>query len=325
MENKKGSITTAQNKLLHAVLHDMEWTHEDFSTSLGFSVSDLSMSEASMLIDGMRNKLAGKDVDINALISAVQKMHASADEKKENTPDTSNTSDPIADAARMIAEAEERDRKRRDLMSRNANKQEAKHPEPAKQEVVPAPFTVPQEGMANLASLPQMLNHIFRSIMQSGTDYGVVPGTEKPTLLKPGAELLRRAFGYTYTEEESGVEDLEKGIFFYKVKVHFFRDGVEIGTGIGSCNNMETRYASRWVFDSDVPAGMEIAGLKYRDRDSRKTGKSYRQYLIEPSLNEKATQANTILKMAKKRAFVDGILSLTGASRIFTQDVEDLQ
>jgi hypothetical protein len=33
---------------------------------------------------------------------------------------------------------------------------------------------------------------------------------------------------------------------------------------------------------------------------------------------------NTVLKMAKKRAYVDGILSATAASDIFTQDIEDM-
>jgi hypothetical protein len=33
---------------------------------------------------------------------------------------------------------------------------------------------------------------------------------------------------------------------------------------------------------------------------------------------------NTVLKMAKKRAYIDGILSSTGASDIFTQDFEEL-
>jgi hypothetical protein len=32
---------------------------------------------------------------------------------------------------------------------------------------------------------------------------------------------------------------------------------------------------------------------------------------------------NTVLKMAKKRAYIDGILSATAASDIFTQDIED--
>ena len=33
---------------------------------------------------------------------------------------------------------------------------------------------------------------------------------------------------------------------------------------------------------------------------------------------------NTVLKMAKKRAYVDGMLSATGASDIFTQDIEEM-
>ena len=33
---------------------------------------------------------------------------------------------------------------------------------------------------------------------------------------------------------------------------------------------------------------------------------------------------NTVLKMAKKRAHVDAIITVTAASDIFTQDVEDL-
>jgi hypothetical protein len=37
-----------------------------------------------------------------------------------------------------------------------------------------------------------------------------------------------------------------------------------------------------------------------------------------------ADQYNTVLKMAKKRAHVDAILTATGASDIFTQDVEDM-
>src|SRR6185369_6401125 len=37
-----------------------------------------------------------------------------------------------------------------------------------------------------------------------------------------------------------------------------------------------------------------------------------------------ADVANTILKMAKKRGLVDAILTVTAASDIFTQDIEDL-
>ena len=37
-----------------------------------------------------------------------------------------------------------------------------------------------------------------------------------------------------------------------------------------------------------------------------------------------ADVANTVLKIGKKRSLVDGILTVTGASDIFTQDIEDL-
>lgn len=37
-----------------------------------------------------------------------------------------------------------------------------------------------------------------------------------------------------------------------------------------------------------------------------------------------ATNLNTVLKIAKKRAFVDAILTATHASKVFTQDIEDI-
>ena len=36
-----------------------------------------------------------------------------------------------------------------------------------------------------------------RQVMKDGVDYGTVPGTDKPTLLKPGAEKLTTLFGLT--------------------------------------------------------------------------------------------------------------------------------
>ena len=37
------------------------------------------------------------------------------------------------------------------------------------------------------------------------------------------------------------------------------------------------------------------------------------------------TLANTVLKMAKKRAQIDAVLTVASLSEIFTQDMEDLQ
>ena len=38
-----------------------------------------------------------------------------------------------------------------------------------------------------------------------------------------------------------------------------------------------------------------------------------------------ASNLNTVLKIAKKRAFVDAILTATHASKVFTQDIEDIE
>src|SRR5665213_2159949 len=51
---------------------------------------------------------------------------------------------------------------------------------------------------ANLAMLVKgqdRVRQIQRALMKEGVDYGNVPGTDKPTLLKSGAEILTLAFG----------------------------------------------------------------------------------------------------------------------------------
>ena len=186
---------------------------------------------------------------------------------------------------------------------------------------------ITEQDIDQLSKIPKLLNRIYQNVMQEGTDYGVIPGAgDKPTLLKPGAELLRMAFNLRYESEmEVAIEDWEKGMFYYRVKSYFTNtQGQRIGTGVGSANSLESRYSNRWVFESEIPDGIDRASLKSQERTSKK-GMKYRVYLIEADIHEKATLVNTLQKMAKKRSFVDGILSITGASRIFTQDIEDLK
>ncbi|OXM35979.1 hypothetical protein CFP57_16180, partial [Lactiplantibacillus plantarum] len=55
--------------------------------------------------------------------------------------------------------------------------------------------------------------------LKSGQDFGVVPGTQKPTLLKPGAEKIQMLMGVTseYNVIDK-VEDYDSGYFDYTVK-----------------------------------------------------------------------------------------------------------
>lgn len=57
-----------------------------------------------------------------------------------------------------------------------------------------------------------MLDAVYRTVMQKGTDYDTLPGTSKPSLLKPGAEFLARHFDLVAeTKIVNGVEKLETG------------------------------------------------------------------------------------------------------------------
>jgi hypothetical protein len=209
----------------------------------------------------------------------------------------------------------------------------------------------PAEAKMQLAKLQEFI----RSVMVEGEDYGTIQGTAKPTLYKPGAEKLCEIYGLTPTfEVVEKIEDWQAGFFYYSVRCTLTsrRNGMVYAQGVGSCNSKETKYryrwvpaeevppgvdraslvqrrTSKWVFASDVPEGVDRARLPKEERTSRKTGKPYTVYDIGQVLyrienDEGYSVANTVLKMAKKRAHVDATLSATRSSGIFTQDLEDL-
>jgi DNA-directed RNA polymerase subunit RPC12/RpoP len=151
--------------------------------------------------------------------------------------------------------------------------------------------------------MKEIFNKLFSTVLQQGVDFDKIPGTDKPTLLKPGADLLCQIFHFSSGEPKilSFLEDFEKGILSYTVSIPIVhRDtGTIMGVGIGGSNSFEVRYKYRYI-DSDE-------------------GERVRVENPEP-----ADQQNTLIKMASKRAYIDGVLKATGASRMFTQDIEDM-
>lgn len=179
------------------------------------------------------------------------------------------------------------------------------------------------EGV-EVSAISATLNKIttFQSLIQrslkEGQDYGKIPGTNKPTLLKPGGEKISMMMGLVPEYEFLKVdEDFEKGFFNYNIKCQLYRNQYKVSEGIGSCNSKETKYRYIWVPDNEVP--------NHLDKESLKTSERYgsTQYRIENP--EIYSLANTILKMGKKRAFIDAILQVASLSEIFTQDLEDLE
>jgi len=126
---------------------------------------------------------------------------------------------------------------------------------------------------------------VIQQTLRQNHDYGVVPGTDKPILLKPGAEKILMMMGLrSEFEIVDSTRDFENGFFQYQVRCKLYKGDLIITEGLGSCNTKERKYLRQDPFSID----------------------------------------NTVLKMAKKRALVDAALLVASLSDVFTQDLEDM-
>lgn len=196
-------------------------------------------------------------------------------------------------------------------------------------------------NLANLTTLRTRVDKVKKALMVEGVDYGVIPGTKKPALLKPGAETLLRTFGLadSYVLERhigDGVDTPDYEIIAH-ARIHIGdTSGRVIAEGVGTANTFETKHRYRGgaarlcpncgktnVIHSKPPrtgwwCGTRDGGCSanFEENDARITSQPE-----EKSENPDPWDlANTVTKMAKKRGLVDGILTATGTSGIFTQD-----
>lgn len=191
-------------------------------------------------------------------------------------------------------------------------------------------------------------------LMHENEHYGVIPGTEKTdkegrdiskrTLLKAGADLLCSLF-----QLEADYQELEvirsPTLIYYRLKCTLTsaQSGIRRGSGVGSCNSHEEKYL-RAAPKKCPQCGKEaIKRSKFPPRNDPKAepgwycfdkiggcGAQFEAAAAaiaeqEAGIKDPADLDNTILKMAAKRSRVDAVLTVTGASDFFTQDVADLE
>lgn len=173
----------------------------------------------------------------------------------------------------------------------------------------------PLAAPAEMLKAQNETREFIQQVLEDGRDFGKIPGVNKPTLLKPGAEKVTLAFGCSavprileqqidhdrtvtwqkqkkkWNNKFSGdksfawenQEGQSIGLYRYVVQVDIVDEHGQVrGSGIGTCSTMESKYVDR-------------------PRDCE----------------------NTVLKMAMKRAHVASVLSTFGLSEQFTQDVEE--
>ena len=142
---------------------------------------------------------------------------------------------------------------------------------------------------------------VLQKQLVEGQDYDVIVDGQAATLLKAGAEKVVSLLGlwpeYEITKERETWEpkDGEWPVFYYQVRCRLRRasDSVQIGEGMGSCNNCEKKYRF------------------WRGKKQKDAADAY-------------DQVNTVLKIAEKRALVHATLTIARVSGLFTQDLEDL-
>jgi hypothetical protein len=169
-----------------------------------------------------------------------------------------------------------------------------------------------------------LVQQFFKGVMEKDLDYGIIPGTQKPSLLKPGAEKLCELYGFApVVKEKKETRDFNTGYYLAELTMQVVhrQSGSIIAEGVGEASSYESKYRFRWLFDNELPKNVDKSGLIQKTFAS-KNGKEYTKYRTENI--DLIDQWNTVLKMAKKRALVDAVLSATRTSGIFSQSEDEM-
>jgi hypothetical protein len=207
-------------------------------------------------------------------------------------------------------------------------------------------FLEPAATIAKLRERYQIFNQFVKEVLRPGTDFAAVPGSDKPSLMKPGAEKLTALFGlssrFTAIEsiEDWTGENIGEPFFYYKYRCELYRGDLFVTSCDGSCNSWEKKYRYRENKRVCPTCGKPAiirgkkeygggwlcfaknggCGAKFKDGDQSVEGQTTG---LVPNADI-ADQVNTLQKMAQKRAFVGAVLIATNASEYFTQDIEDM-
>jgi len=144
------------------------------------------------------------------------------------------------------------------------------------------------DGIQKTLTKINQFHAIVKATLIPEIDYGMIPGAKKPMLFKSGAENILMLFGLSTTVDIVTVipEQMTKETNFisYTVKCSLRKNNLVASEGIGTCNSSEKKYESKNALDI----------------------------------------ANTVLKMAAKRALVDAVLHVASLSAVFAQETDDI-
>jgi hypothetical protein len=203
-----------------------------------------------------------------------------------------------------------------------------------------------EQRLAQLRAGQERLAMIHRELMHPEVDYGIIPGTKNPTLLKPGAEKLCQFYGLcpefvdkvSYGDGETAPHITVESTCVLRLGS---LSGLAVAMGRGAATSWETRYRYRRGERSCPGCGCVGTVIKGKQEYgggwicfAKKGGCGAKYGEGDPQITEQVVGnvenpdpfdlLNTLIKMGKKRSHVDAVLTATATSGLYTQDMEDM-
>ena len=191
----------------------------------------------------------------------------------------------------------------------------------------------------------ERIDRINREMLREGVDYGVIPGTKNPTLLKPGAETLCQVYRLVadFVVEHEWGDGVSRPSLRVTVRCELHTgslDGPVVAVGNGASNSWEKRY--RYREGSRVCPTCGKVGTIIKGKEefgggwlcwAKKGGCGAKFEAGDPTIEDQQVGATenpdpldldvTLVKISEKRSYVDATLRALAISGLFTQDVED--
>lgn len=170
----------------------------------------------------------------------------------------------------------------------------------------------------------ERMTEFGKEILKVDIDYGFLSGSVKPTLFKPGAEKIKKAFGLQVEKMDcvNEVVDINKNYIDYTYKcIITSGNGLRLGICDGNANSKEEKFRYIYLPATKIPAKKDLDLMKIEGRGKwKKCGEKW-VWFERKDNPDILSLKNSIQKVAQKRAFVGAILMATGASEFFAQDI----
>lgn len=176
--------------------------------------------------------------------------------------------------------------------------------------------------VGEITAQSMVIHRILNEVMVKDIHYGQIPGTDKPTLFQPGAEKICAVFRLAPKQLVDDLSEPHNNLYRYRVSCSLYtiQDGLFVGAAVGEASSAEEKYSwERAVcqehWDSTDPTRRRIKFKRANTPEGYET-------VLQVQRNA-ADLANTVLKMAVKRAFISATRGATAASDLLDVDMEE--